>query len=52
MEKRHNFFCKIIHKKYNNLKPYQYYVDIMKRLPYSKIIEDYAALLPWSVINA
>ncbi|WP_371665001.1 hypothetical protein [Francisella opportunistica] len=24
----------------------------MKRLPYSKIIEDYAALLPWSVINA
>ena len=33
----------------NNLEPYQYYVDIMKFLPYYKTFDDYEALLPWHI---
>jgi transposase len=33
----------------NNLEPYQYYVDIMKALPYCKTVEDYEELLPWNL---
>ena len=33
----------------NNLEPYQYYVDIMKALPYCKKVEDYEDLLPWNI---
>ena len=33
----------------NNLEPYQYYVDIMKALPYCKAVDDYEALLPWNI---
>lgn len=33
----------------NNLEPYQYYVDIMKAIPYCKTVEDYEAVLPWNI---
>jgi transposase len=33
----------------NDLEPYQYYVDIMKALPYCKTVEDYERLLPWNI---
>ena len=31
------------------LEPYQYYVEIMKAIPYCKKDEDYEALLPWTI---
>ena len=36
----------LLHK----LDPFQYYVAIMKRIPYCKTVEDYEALLPWNII--
>lgn len=33
----------------NHLNPYDYYVAILKRIPYCKTVEDYEALLPWHI---
>tara|TARA_R110002167_G_C12615116_1_gene646245 strand:+ start:217 stop:435 length:219 start_codon:yes stop_codon:yes gene_type:complete len=32
----------------NGLEPYQYYVNILKKLPYCNTVEDYEELLPWN----
>lgn len=33
----------------NNLNPYQYYVTLLKRIPFCETVEDYVSLLPWNV---
>ena len=33
----------------HHLNPYEYYVMILKRIPYCKIVEDYEKLLPWNI---
>jgi transposase len=33
----------------HGLNPYDYYVLLLKRLPYCKTIEEYEALLPWNI---
>ena len=33
----------------NKLDPYQYYVSILKKVPYCKTADDYEALLPWNI---
>ena len=40
-------FSLIRSAKLHKLDPYQYYVEIMKAIPYCKKSEDYEALLPW-----
>ena len=35
--------------KLHKLDPYQYYVEIMKAVPYCAKAEDYEALLPWNI---
>ena len=35
--------------KLHDLDPYQYYVEIMKAIPYCETAEDYEALLPWNI---
>mgnify|MGYP005679261675 FL=1 len=35
--------------KLHKLDPYQYYVEIMKAIPYCEKAEDYEALLPWNI---
>ena len=35
--------------KLHDLGPYQYYVEIMKAIPYCEKAEDYEALLPWNI---
>ena len=42
-------FSLIRSAKLNKLDPYQYYVEIMKKVPYCEKVEDYEALLPWNI---
>ena len=42
-------FSLIRSAKLNKLAPYQYYVEIMKKVPYCEKVEDYEALLPWNI---
>ena len=39
-------FSLIRSAKLHKLDPYQYYVEIMKKVPYCEKVEDYEALLP------
>ncbi len=42
-------FSLIRSAKLHKLDPYQYYVEIMKKVPYCEKVEDYEALLPWNI---
>ena len=42
-------FSLIRSAKLHKLDPYQYYVEIMKKVPYCETVEDYEALLPWNI---
>ena len=42
-------FSLIRSAKLHKLDPYQYYVEIMKAVPYCEKAEDYEALLPWNI---
>ena len=42
-------FSLIRSAKLHKLAPYQYYVEIMKAIPYCEKAEDYEALLPWNI---
>ena len=33
----------------HKLDPYQYYVEIIKKVPCCEKVEDYEALLPWNI---
>ena len=37
----------LLHK----LNPYEYYVELLKRIPYCESVEDYEKLLPWNISN-
>lgn len=37
--------------KLHGLDPYNYYITILKRIPYCKTIEDYEKLLPWNIVS-
>ncbi|NBX75207.1 MAG: IS66 family transposase [Proteobacteria bacterium] len=37
---------------HHGLKPYEYYVALLKQLPYCKTVEDYEKLLPWNIFKA
>ena len=44
-----NLYSLIETAKANNIEPYRYLVELFKRLPLARSVDDYEALLPWNI---
>ena len=44
-------FSLLLTAKIHKLNPYDYYVNMLKKIPYCKNFEDYKKLLPWNIKN-